>query len=77
MSEKIISHPDKGAWILDLLFDISYIIIDLKRVVLLAWRCKSQKKKKSRAKPLPLQKQKPASPVFLFLNRFSFPSKSR
>lgn len=46
MSEKIISHPDKGAWILDLLFDISYIIIDLKRVVLLAWRCKSQKKKK-------------------------------
>ena len=71
MSEKIISHPDKGAWILDLLFDISYIIIDLMRVILLAWQCKSQKNKKKQSKTtafIKKKKQKPASPVFLFLN---------
>lgn len=62
MSEKIISHPDKGAWILDLLFDISYIIIDLKRVVLLAWRCKSQKKKKKQSKTTAFTKTKACEP---------------
>ena len=69
MSEKIISHPDKGVWILDLLFDISYIIIDLMRVILLAWQCKSQKNKKKQSKTTAFIKKKNKSLLALY---FSF-----